>query len=294
MGSYITLTPSDGAVGTVVSIAGGAFTPSSTITVTYSDSTSTFTADSSGNFTGSITFPSSAYDDNAVVATDGTNTSQAFFNLLPEPEYCSVEDVADWFSIDIDENTRPNKRQVSKWILANQERIDYLTGHTWQATKFYIHDQANVWSQYQWGRGMPIELKHRYVKPFDTTQGDTFEIWDGQSWVAQSSDDTNFVYFDEQKGIAFIRGYLYTALVDNRFRIKYRYGGNNEGTRAVPRDIQKCCWLMTAIDYLSRDFKMSQVAYGAEGTISKMDIIKKWQDEVNNIIWAHSEFHTVI
>lgn len=294
MASYIILSPSSGVVGTTVNVSGGAFTPSSTVVLTYAGSTINFTADGSGNILGTITFPKSAYDDNEVIATEGSNSATAWFNLLPLPEYCTIEDISDFLGIDITENSNPSIRQVTKWILANQEEIDYLTGHTWQQEKFYIHDQANVWNQLQWGRGMPIELKHRYVKPFDTTKGDSFEIWDGMQWTAQASDNNNFIYFDEQKGIAYIRGYLYTVLVNNRFRITYRYGGNNEGTRAVPRDISKACWLLTAIDIVSRDFKFSQVAYGAEGAVPKEVLMKRWQDKIDKIIWAHSEYHTVI
>lgn len=292
--AYIVITPDSGITGTIVNINGYSFAAFAAITVTFEGNSKNFTADGSGNFTGTLTTIASTYDDNAVIATDGVNMAQAYFKLLPAPEYCTIEDIADWLSIDITENSNPSIRQVTKWILQNQETFDYLTGHTWQANKSYYHDQNNVWSQYHWGRGMPIYLKHRFVQPYDDTQGDTFEIWDGQQWQLQPSNDNNFIYFDEQKGIAYIRGYLYTVMVDNRFRIKYRYGGNNEGNRAVPRDITKALTLMTCRDLISRDFKFSQVAYGAEGSVPKNTIMQQWQNEIDKIIWAHSEIHTII
>lgn len=292
--AYIVISPDTGILGSTFSINGYSFSTFAAITVTFQGTTTNFTSDGSGNFSGTLTVALSAYDDNAVIASDGVNIAQALFKFLPSPEYCTIEDIADWLSIDITENTNPNIRQVTKWILNNQETFDYLTGHTWQANKFYYHDQNNVWSQYHWGRGMPIYLKHRFIQPYDETQGDTFEIWDGQQWQLQPSDNNNFIYFDEQKGIAYIRGYLYTVMVDNRFRIKFRYGGNNEGYRAVPRDITKALTLMTCRDIVSRDFKFSQVAYGAEGSVPKATIMQQWQNEIDKIIWAHSELQVVI
>ena len=119
------------------------------------------------------------------------------------------------------------------------------------------------------------------------------EIWDGRQWkdITISSPDT-FTNFVEEKGILHIKGYIYTILRRNRFRFTYRYGGDQEG-EAIPRDIRRCAKLMTAIDILSTDFKMSQIAYGGEGNVDKQAIMDKWQKQVDKIIWAHSEIMTI-
>ena len=99
--------------------------------------------------------------------------------------------------------------------------------------------------------------------------------------------------FQEIKGVIYLRGYLFTILRTNRFRVTYRYGGDNEGIKDVaepiPRDIQKACKLMTCLDILSTDFQMSQIAYGGEGNIDKQRVMDRWQTEIDQIIWSRSE-----
>lgn len=224
-----------------------------------------------------------------------SNVITATPSLLPVPEYCSVNDVANWLRVDITENTKPSRSWVQEMILMNQEEIDRRTGHSWQSNRQYREDQLHVNPIYDWGRGMPIFLKHRMIRTFDATKGDKFEIWDGQQWVAQDvSGSSGFLYFDKVKGIAYVRGYMFSILTQNRFRITYRYGGAADGPNIVPKDIKKACMLLTAIDILSTDFKYSSISYGGEGNISKDTIINKWQKKVDDTIRDHAEIFTVI
>jgi len=93
----------------------------------------------------------------------------------------------------------------------------------------------------------------------------------------------------------YIRGYIYTILRKNRFRITYRYGGVKEYVEGeeIPRDIRKACKLLTCIDILSTDFAASDIPYGGEGQVGKDYIMEKWQNEANEIIQSHSEILTV-
>ena len=212
-----------------------------------------------------------------------------------EPIYCSVQDISDWLRITINANSDPNSRMVKNYIIDNEDRIDRLTGHTWMSDKL-VTEEFSVSKLYDWGRGMPLFPRKRNLKPFDSSLGDLFEVWDGNSWVDQTpipGATDGMVYFQEIKGIIYLRGYLFTILRTNRFRVTYRYGGDNESsvseTETVPRDIQKACKLMTVIDIISTDFQMSQIAYGGEGNVDKQKIMDRWQKEVDNIIWSHSE-----
>lgn len=217
--------------------------------------------------------------------------------MVRVPVYCQVKDVADWLRVDINENTDPVKSQVETYIMDNEDRIDRMTGHSWgERVAVEEFDATKI---YDWGRGMPLFPRHRNIKPFSAADGDKFELWDGDSWVEQvvSPGNDGIIYFQEIKGITYVRGYLFTILRKNRFRVTYRYGGNNDTikseTETVPRDIKKACKLMTCIDLLSTDFQMSQVAYGGEGNVDKQKVLNRWQKEVDEIIWAHSELISV-
>ncbi len=218
--------------------------------------------------------------------------------MVRTSKYCQVKDISDWIRIPINANTDPNTSMINDYIMANEDEIDRLTGHTWLTDKQVI-EVFTVAKLYDWGRGMPLFPRHRNIKDFSQAAGDKLEIWSGDEWALQDvpAGDGGLIYFETIKGVAYVRGFLFTILRQSRFRITYRYGGDNETsvseTATIPRDIQKACKLMTCIDLLSTDFHMSQVAYGGEGNVDKGNIMEKWQKEVDRIIWTHSELITV-
>jgi len=197
------------------------------------------------------------------VGTDGaesepSDTVKAVPVNEPKIEYCTVSDIADWLRIDINANTDPRTSMVENLILNNQERIDRLTGHTWQSEKQYRYEIFDINRIWHFGKGMPLYLKHRQMKlPFDETKGDLFEIWNGIGWQRQDvGEPTGFINFEPSVGTFYIRGYFFNILKHGRFRLTYRYGGDQEGT-PVARDLKKACILMTSINFLSTDFTMS-------------------------------------
>ncbi|WP_428323674.1 hypothetical protein [Nitrosopumilus sp.] len=216
--------------------------------------------------------------------------------MVRSPEYCSVGNIADWFRIDINANTDPNTTMVEEFIMDNEDKIDRETGHSWLTKKVYTAEVHNVSDIYDYGHGMYIPLKHRQLKPWDESEGDLFEIWNGIEWTPQTVTGNNLVHFEESKGLLYIRGFIYTILRKNRFRVTYRYGGTKEVVdgQPIPRDIKKCCKLMTCIDMLTTDFKMSEISYGGMGNVAKKDIIEIWQKEIDKIIWNYSEIQVVM
>jgi hypothetical protein len=212
-----------------------------------------------------------------------------------DPVYCTVTDVADWIGIKIDKNSDPTEGMIKGWIMDNEDQIDRMTGHTWMSDKQVV-EVFDVNKLYDWGRGQPLFPRKRNLKSFDSTLGDKFELFDGDDWVDNTpapGSSESIIYFENVRGVIYIRGYLFTILKQARFRVTYRYGGDQEvaigETETVPRDVQKCAKLMTCIDLLSRDFKMSQVSYGGEGNIDKQKVMDRWQKEVDHIIWSRSE-----
>jgi len=235
----------------------------------------------------------------SAINADGTALSSNVVNALPEntplPEYCSVKNIADWLRIDIDENSDPNIDMVNEFILVAQDIIDRRTAHTWQSEKQKRNETHDVPdSLWDYGQGIPVFLQHRGLKtPFDASKGDKFEIWDGIKYEEQDvSQNDNFIHFEKTSGTYYIRGFFFTILRKKRFRITYRYGSDQEN-ELIPRDIQRACILLVAIDILSTDFQMSQIKYGGEGTISKRETVQNWKEMVNEIIDDHAEFITI-
>ncbi len=208
-----------------------------------------------------------------------------------EPSYCSIGDVADYLRIDINANTNPNTRMVKKIILRNEDEIDRRTGHSWRETQ-YRAETIDLNYIYDAGRGMGIFVKHRMLKPFDTTKGDKLEIWDGLKYVPYSIPNGAVVTMEPTMGIFYFRGFIFTLLRKHRFRITYRYGGEQEGI-TIPRDIETACLLMTGIDILSTDFQYSQLEYGGEGNVNKLQVMEMWKKRVDRIIMNRQELTVV-
>jgi len=215
--------------------------------------------------------------------------------MARSPEYCSVTDIADWLKVTINANTDPSKSMVEGFIMDNEDIINRETGHSW-LTKSQYTETFDVSDIYDYGRGMYIPLKHHDMKTWDEAEGDLFEVWNGRQYVAQTVTEPDiFVNFEPSKGAVHIRGYIYTILRKSRFRFTYRYGGTREKVdgQTLPRDIKKACKLMTCIDILSNDFKMSQIAYGGEGNVDKQQVMDRWQKQIDKIIWNHSDMMVV-
>lgn len=289
----ITLSPTEGSFPTTITVTGTSFAISTDITIKYAgisvDTTpSTVTTDGSGGFSATIVTPNYVYDENTISATDGTTTVTADFTLLREPEYCQPSDVADWLRIDINANTDPNTTMIKRWIIENEDEMDRVMGHTFLSER-QVTEVLDVNRLWDWGRGLPLLIRHRSIKTFDVSKGDKLEVWNGSGWVDQSSQR---IYFEEIKGTVYVKGYLFTILTKSRFRITYRYGGTKE-MQKIPKDVKRCCVLMTSMNVLETDFQMSQIPYGGEGNVDKDKIMDRWQKRIDRILRDRSEIISI-
>ena len=289
----IVITPTEGAFGTVITITGTLFNIEDEIGITYGGipiitTPSVIISDSVGSFSATITPPNYVYDFNTISATDGIHTATTEFDHIRKPEYCSAKNIADWLRITISPNTDPNTSMVEEFIIDNEDQMDYEMGHTFLQER-QVKEIMSVTRLWDWGRGMPIFPRHRGLKPFDPLKGDRLEVWNGSGWVDQSRQR---IYFEEVKGTVYIKGYLFTILTKDRFRLTYRYGGNQE-MQKIPKDIKRCAVLMTALNILETDFKMSQISYGGEGNVDKQKIMDRWQDKIDKILRQRSEIITI-
>ena len=294
--SAITLDPTEGLIEETISITGTGFDASTDITISYGRITGidttpeTITTDGSGNFTATIT-PPVFYGTSTIEATDGTNPAEADYLLVREPKYCSVSDIADRLRIDINANTDPNITMIKNFIMQNEDDFDRETQHTFTTDKL-VTETMDVNRLWHWLRGMPLYMRHRNIREFDPSKGDRVEVFNGEVWNDVTIPSPSGIYVEGYRGIVYIRGYIFTLLVKNRFRITYRYGGDNEGL-SIPLDIQKALILRTCIDILESDFKMSQIGYGGDQNVNKEAIISRWGKEVERITDNHRELTTI-
>ena len=100
----ITLDPAEGSDGIVVTISGSGFAPDSTIDVTWNGEAiatnpETVATNETGSFGCEITVPEPHYGEYSVAATDGTNSAEATFYVLPSNDEKFVEGLRDHLNI---------------------------------------------------------------------------------------------------------------------------------------------------------------------------------------------------
>jgi len=201
--------------------------------------------------------------------------------------YATVEDIADFLRMPIDNNSSPNEVQVEKLIGRNEDRIDRRTGHAWRPTQVVkeIHDLPLL---YTFGWGTPVFLQHRNLKvnPCDqlcANQGDAIEIWQGTTGDYREIVADNSLYEVEPiYGRLFIRGFLFSILRKHRLRITYRYGD-----AVVPGDIKDACIKLTAVDIIRSSFRMDVLPI-AQG-INPYEMSNEWKRDADKIIRDREE-----
>ena len=287
----------DGSLEEEVGVTGKDFTPNTNIELEYgyvdkldTMPNRTIVTDDSGGFVTTF-LPPPFYGTRAIKASDGTNSAEINYTLIREPQYCSVANVADRLRIDIGANTDPNIRMIKRFIMQNEDDFDRETMHTFTKDKL-VTEVVDVTRLWHWLRGMAVYMHHRNIREFDPARGDKVEVFDGLGWRTASLPNSSGVYVEGYKGIVYIRGYIFTLLVKNRFRITYRYGGDSQGLD-IPLDISKAIELMTASDVLESDFKMSQIAYGGDANINKSSVLDKWAKDIERIKDNHRELITI-
>ena len=209
---------------------------------------------------------------------------------MPTTVYATTGDVADYLRIGIDETTTPNINQIEKLIVRAEDRFDRRTGHTYGRAKTVTEEQHDVPLVYTYGWGSFITLKHREIRSnacaplrLCTTAGDKLEIWNGHgACYTCIGGDGNRYQMIPARGELYIRGLIFSILRDNRLRITYRYGSTS-----VPNDVKDAIIKMTCIDLIKGSLKMDVVPFG--GALKPMELIKGWQDDIDEIVRNREE-----
>lgn len=194
------------------------------------------------------------------------------------------------------ETTTPKLSTIAQWIKEAQDFIDNETGHAWRErfsgteggedqTQRYEYYDINL--AYESRTGVPIYLKNRKVKDFDTTEGDVIEIWNGSSWYDWTANRTegrdSDYWLDNENGVLYVKTFMnYQRSV--AVRLKYRYG-----EVIVNDDIRRACTLLVASNLQLSDNGAVIMPEG-ESSFSISDRYSKMRQEALRIIDKYREF----
>ena len=152
-----------------------------------------------------------------------------------------------------------------------EDWIDTYTHHAWRTigvTNEY-YDIPEI--PYNYSTGLPIFLRHRAIKTFDTLQSDKLEIWNGSEWIdwiATRTEGRNKDYWgDLEQGVIYIRQ-PFAYHTKKAIRLSYRYGETT-----VPADVRDACALIAAAQILESDDRSMVV--NETGDVTRMSHDKR-------------------
>lgn len=208
--------------------------------------------------------------------------------------YCTASDIQRGLGKDIAFSTtsNPTLDEVEDYIEEAQGEINKFTRRSWKqetVTNEFYDIPPNT--EYVYALGVPIYMKRRFIKDFDTDAGDKIEVWNGSDyddWVATKTEGReNDYWLDNIQGILYLRVY-YRWIRMKAVRLTYRYGETT-----VPPDIRKAAMLLTVIRILSTDDRSVMLNETGDPTRQNYtERINKMQAEVDRIISNNAEYFT--
>ena len=228
---------------------------------------------------------------------------------VPVPTYCTPEDVA--MTLDLPdpddsfgyyrftEMSHPSYAQVCKMIVSNEDKIDMRTRRTWRVNQVkdyvtdipqYFWDEVSFRTGYYANGGNYVQLR-KNILPWDPQKGDRLEFrnvlnsWGDHSKMEGDPDRAYVEYlgpdnfwFDYAKGRLFLKTRRLQPKY-NALRITYRYGSEEP----VPEGIRRLCSLITAQQIINMQAFAVKVGLGGDIAGIKDQMLKMWQDEVNEL-----------
>ena len=218
---------------------------------------------------------------------------------MNDTAYATPDDVAELLGMidpisfepmKFDNVSYPTYDWVQKRLLSASDKFDARTHDTWRwkQVKDSIFDRGTLWHldnmafygvPYVQG-GWASQLLGP-ILPWDTEKGDKLEYRSfSNTWIDISDQLNKSFWFDYNGGVFFTS--LVGLPVQNEFRITYRYGRDEE----PPYDIQEAIAKMVAIYVMESDWYRTKIGGGGD-LQSKSETIRRWQEDINQVIYAH-------
>ena len=199
----------------------------------------------------------------------------------------------------VTDTSTPNIQEVAELIKKAQDIIDYRTGHAWrlrfsgtksgeeQTARREYHD---ISKHFEYRTGRPVYLNHRFVKTFDSNEGDKLEVWNGdedEDWLLTKTEGREEDFWvDYEAGIVFINS-RWGITRNHGIRVLYRYGEN-----AVNKTVQDVCTKLVVIDLLLGESRSAFVPEGGAGSISHTEKINLLRQDIEDGLQSLKEFQT--
>lgn len=209
--------------------------------------------------------------------------------------YCTADDVKRILatSYSYSTSTNPTTAQVEAFIESAEDDIDQKTQHAWRekivTEEFYDIPNLNNYNQ---SVGVPIRLRHRKVRTFDTDEGDKVEIWNGSAYddwlVTKTQGRANDFWLQNDQGLLYLR-YYFAFYRKNAVKLTYRYGETE-----VPKDIRDACAMIAAIKVLRSDDRSANLNETSDPTRQNYDgRISGMQKDIDNILRNRIELRCI-
>ena len=182
-------------------------------------------------------------------------------------------------AITVSSSSDPSTAELDVIISGVHADMEERTAHSWgrlgRSTE--IHDVSTT---YDWGRGMAVHLQHYNVQPFDASEGDTLEMWNGNEWQnrMESSDYTLL----GELGQMYIRVLFWLGMLENRIRVSYRYG-----TPEMPGGMRYAAIKKCAVELIRGSLSMDNIQFSDSGRIDKS--VESWEQDYDEMVlrWQH-------
>ena len=193
--------------------------------------------------------------------------------------------------LSFDGTTFPTLTEVNTFIDEADEYIDRHTNNSWKSTNVVSNEQHNYDGRLNKYGAFIITLHKGPIQDLSSASGDKLEIYRNNAWEdilttktkgAAPYEDDFFV--DTEFGHI----YLHTTFPNygrNQIRVTYRYGNSS-----VPKDIQEASTKLAAIKVLSA-LGEEVIKTEVPSQPSWMNLIEKWQEDVENILSYHNRLH---
>lgn len=197
--------------------------------------------------------------------------------------YIQATDVSELLQIEtFSTETSPTLNQVEKIIERKEGRINQRLNHAWGTLTQTESDLYLNVTFVDPRNGVRFDLPNYDVKPFDVSEGDKIEVWNGSEYIeflsAETAGRDKDYWVDSKLGVLYIRN-IVQQYTKRPIRVTYRYG-----TTVIPKSIEELALYLTAIDVLSMYPKaVNFVDDGNSQTSSQDQRITYFKQEVKQI-----------
>lgn len=250
---------------------------------------------------------------------------------LPEPTYCTPDDVADVLGLPdpndplgqfrFSDVSVPSYSYVCKLILGVEDELDRRLGQAWRENRVVDHvtsiktyeGDRNGWRMEMYRNGGEYIQLHKDALPLDPTKGD--RLWFRTLWnawvdvtdIASSSPDAedykdlpaSFKLFrwwmDPEGGRLFLRSNPILTPHVNAVRITYRWGQEKDenGENHVPYGINRLASLMVAKKIVVMDVYAVKVGSGGDISGTRQALLREWDAEIGNLMSSYQRSGSV-